>query len=192
MDITELHETITAIEHRNASTLSKKRVRHIQRVRKTALGLARRFHVSPAPVDLAAVAHDMDRELTDAEYVSLAGTIGLEIGTQERSKPVLLHGAVAAWRLEHEYDVTDESVLLAVRHHTFGDPRLGDIGLILYTADYVEPGRKYLDDSDRRKILSMKTLAEIVVGVIEHSRSRYSGIDSRTDALYRSLVVKSQ
>ncbi len=54
----------------------------------------------------------------------------------------LLHGPAAAERLRRE-GVDDEELLAAVAFHTTGAAGLGTIGLALYAADYLEPGRDY-------------------------------------------------
>lgn len=57
----------------------------------------------------------------------------------------MLHGPAAAERLRHE-GVRDEELLSAVAAHTTGRAGLGDLGLALYAADYLEPGRGYTAD----------------------------------------------
>lgn len=52
----------------------------------------------------------------------------------------LLHGPVAAEGLREE-GVADEELLLAVAYHTIGHPGMDLLGLGLFTADFVEPGR---------------------------------------------------
>lgn len=52
-----------------------------------------------------------------------------------------LHGPGAAQRLREE-GVTDEEFLHAIAYHTMGSPGFGNLGLALYAADFLEPGRK--------------------------------------------------
>jgi 2-amino-4-hydroxy-6-hydroxymethyldihydropteridine diphosphokinase len=54
----------------------------------------------------------------------------------------LVHGPAAAARARHE-GVVDEELLHAVEHHTFGHADWGDLGLALYAADFLEPGRPF-------------------------------------------------
>lgn len=54
-----------------------------------------------------------------------------------------LHGPACAARLREE-GVRDEELLLAVSHHTVGHPDFGDLGVHLYLADFLDPGREFL------------------------------------------------
>lgn len=56
--------------------------------------------------------------------------------------PRLLHAqAAAVWAAAR--GETDPAVLSAVRHHPTAHPDWGPIGLLLYVADFCEPGRPY-------------------------------------------------
>ncbi len=179
---------IEVIERQNRERLSKKRRKHIDRVRRTAAELAERFGIRPGPVDIAAVAHDMDRETPTGELLRMAKTNGLELVRSDLDNPVLLHGPVAAWRLENEFGVFDRDIIEAVRCHTFGHTGLGAVGHVIFAADYLEPGRAYLTDRERSAILMRATLAEVVCAVIDHNRARYGSLDSRTAAMYQELT----
>ncbi len=52
-----------------------------------------------------------------------------------------LHGPGVAMRLQEE-GVADEELLHAIAYHTMGSPGFGTLGLALYAADFLEPGRK--------------------------------------------------
>ena len=53
----------------------------------------------------------------------------------------VLHGAAAAQRLR-EGGVEDEELLHAITFHTLGSPDFGELGMALFAADFLEPGRK--------------------------------------------------
>jgi 2-amino-4-hydroxy-6-hydroxymethyldihydropteridine diphosphokinase len=57
----------------------------------------------------------------------------------------ILHGPAAARRLQDE-GVGDEELLHAIRYHTLGSADFGTLGLALYAADYLEPGRSLRED----------------------------------------------
>lgn len=54
----------------------------------------------------------------------------------------MLHGPAAAERLRQD-GVSDEDLLSAIAAHTTGRAGLGAVGLALYAADYLEPGRDW-------------------------------------------------
>lgn len=68
-------------------------------------------------------------------------------------RPALLHAqAAAVWASAR--GEADPEVLMAVRHHPTGHPEWGPIGLVLYVADFCEPGRPHaerLDTADLRR-----------------------------------------
>lgn len=53
----------------------------------------------------------------------------------------VLHGPVAARRLRQE-GVEDEELLHAISFHTVGSADFGPLGMALFAADFLEPGRK--------------------------------------------------
>jgi 2-amino-4-hydroxy-6-hydroxymethyldihydropteridine diphosphokinase len=57
----------------------------------------------------------------------------------------ILHGPGVAQRLQDE-GVEDGELLHALRYHTLGSIEFGKVGLALYAADYLEPGRKLRED----------------------------------------------
>lgn len=61
----------------------------------------------------------------------------------------LLHGPACARRLEEE-GVEDRELLDAVDWHTTGHPGFGRLGRFLYLADFLEPGRSYLEEVRER------------------------------------------
>lgn len=57
----------------------------------------------------------------------------------------ILHGPAAAERLRQD-GVRDEELLHAVAYHTLGHAGFGDLGLALYAADFLEPGRRFRNE----------------------------------------------
>lgn len=86
--------------------------------------------------------------------------------TDEPGAVNLLHGPAAAARARQE-GVADEELLRAVACHTVGNAEWGALGMALYAADFLEPGRPFL--GDRRAELA----------------DRYP---SERDAVFRSIV----
>jgi len=57
----------------------------------------------------------------------------------------VLHGPAAAQRLRDE-GVVDEDLLQAITFHTLGSAEFGPLGMALFAADFLEPGRRLEDD----------------------------------------------
>jgi len=84
----------------------------------------------------AGVLHDA---LRDADPNALRDLV--PDGARALPDPVL-HGPATAVRLAED-GVRDRSLLDAIAHHTLGHPGLDRLGLALYLADYLEPGRSF-------------------------------------------------
>lgn len=89
----------------------------------------------------AGLLHDALKDAPIAELRELVGEDGWP-------DPVL-HGPAAAARLARE-GVEDRQFLLAVAYHSVGHPSFDDLGVHVYLADYLEPGRP---DADHRAAL---------------------------------------
>jgi HD superfamily phosphohydrolase YqeK len=73
--------------------------------------------------------------------------------------PRLLHAQGAAlWAAAR--GETDPEVLSAVRHHPTGHPEWGPVGLLLYVADFCEPGRPYAGRLGTSRIRTLATQGE--------------------------------
>jgi len=79
----------------------------------------------------------------------------------------ILHGPAAARRLR-EAGVDDQDLLHAITFHTLGSDEFSEIGLALFAADFLEPGRK-LRDGWRKKLRRRvpEALEEVVKEILE-------------------------
>lgn len=76
--------------------------------------------------------------LRDADEATLRAATG------DQDRPLgMLHGPAAALRLEHEGE-TRADVLDAIRWHTVGNSTWERTGRALYMADFLEPGRTFM------------------------------------------------
>ncbi|MCY0869900.1 MAG: bis(5'-nucleosyl)-tetraphosphatase (symmetrical) YqeK [Firmicutes bacterium] len=122
------------------SRLSPKRFAHVEGVAHTAARLAPRFDASVHQALQAAWLHDMYKETGEAQLQAL----GQQVGEPLEMWPVAAwHGVVCAARMCADFGVCDEVVAAAVRHHTTGHPDMSTVGLALFVADAIEPGRDY-------------------------------------------------
>ncbi len=141
--------TVREIRERVESTVSPKRLRHIEGVVVLCDRLCRRFLLSPIAGAAAAWGHDLAREWPEHELHAWAARDGEVLDDEQRAHPVLLHGPAAAAVLRVEYDIADPDVLSAVRHHTLGRAGMTDLEMAVYVADYCEEGRPFLTDELR-------------------------------------------
>jgi predicted HD superfamily hydrolase involved in NAD metabolism len=169
------------------------RYAHSLRVARLSAELCARFGVDPRLGTLAGVAHDMCKAATDKWVLSLVARDGVPVGGIERDKPSLLHGRAAATLLRDDFGVDDESVLDAVRHHTFGAPHLDALGRIVFVADKIEPGRVDYDAARRAEILScdLDRMTELVLADnVDYLESRGKPVSPWTLAMIEELGRK--
>ncbi len=132
--------------------LSRRRAGHCRRTAALAFRLARRFGADPGLARLAGLAHDLARELPDAELLRLAAEDGTPLRAWEAERPVLLHGRAAAVLLGGGCPA---EVREAVADHVTGRPGMSVLARLVYVADFLEPGRGFLPSAERRRALGL-------------------------------------
>ena len=159
--------------------LSEKRYAHTLRVADTAEKLASIHGLDASRTRLAALLHDVARELKSEEYLALVEKWELQMGEPERESPKLLHGPVAAELARRELGVDDEEVLETVRVHTVGSPGMSPLALALYVADKIEPARDY-PSVERLRKLARKDLHEAAAEALRRTRDHNEQRDRPT------------
>ncbi len=117
--------------------------RHSLGVAETAARLAARHGVAPERAYLAGLVHDLAKPLPGEELLRVAAASGIMADEIQFHAPYLLHGPVGAVMAQREFGLDDPELLRAVANHTTGVPGMGDLELVVYLADAVEPGRRY-------------------------------------------------
>ncbi len=113
-------------------------IEHCERVREVCLKLAQRWGVSTEKAQFVALTHDIARDLSPQELLSLARRFSLFRDDVDMQHPILLHGPVAAAILKYQWGVDDEEVLEAVICHTSGCVEMSPLAKILFLADKTE------------------------------------------------------
>jgi 2-amino-4-hydroxy-6-hydroxymethyldihydropteridine diphosphokinase len=119
-----------------------KRRDHMTRVAKVLDGWARARGETPLERARWVASGYLHDSLRDAEPETLRGLVD---GPFHGLAGKILHGPAAARRLEED-GVEDDELLHAVRYHTLGSAGFASVGMALYSADYLEPGRGWRED----------------------------------------------
>lgn len=116
----------------------------------------------------------------------------LRAATGDRADPVgMLHGPAAALRLQAEGEQRVE-VLEAIRWHTVGNANWQRTGRALYMADFLEPGRTFMQ-ADRAFLASMVPQAfdavfrQVVRSRLEWAIREGKGLAAETVALWNHV-----
>jgi predicted HD superfamily hydrolase involved in NAD metabolism len=182
------HETRTQILRRLGEMLSEDRLKHSIGVAETARSLAMRFGVDPRRAYTAGITHDIARELEREKILDLVESSGRRPAPWQKRKAVLLHGYAGAALLE-KWGLADRAVLGAVEDHVTGRPGMSRLSKIVFTSDYLEPGRGFLERSARQNMLK-QDLDEMTLQVLEALFRYFNGreIAKPARSLYRQLV----
>lgn len=191
-----LHERVAAAAEGvlpEWACVGPERLAHIERVADLMESWARDLRLDEgerARWRAAAYLHDALREVDPDE-------LRAELPERYESLPgPVLHGPAAAERLRRE-GVHDESLLRSVAYHTVGHPDLDRMGRGLYAADFLEPGRPFLNvwraelrarmpdevDEVTREILGarIRHLVDCGVRLLEPTVAFWNGVlDERT------------
>ena len=148
--------------------LSETRLAHTQRVLLEAQSLAKVWHVDRKQAELAALSHDMVRNLDPNELDRLIEK--WELPETLLGNRNLSHGRVAGAMLKHNFGIDDQAVLDAVSYHTTGRAGMGLLEKVIYIADAIEPGRSY-PGVDVLRQLAYKDLNLACIKSMEHTIS---------------------
>lgn len=126
--------------------LTPKRAAHTLRVAFMAAENCRRLKISERKAVTAAALHDAAKylKLTDKK---LKGFIPPE-GVPDS----VMHQYAGAFLAEHEFGITDEDVLNAIRYHTSGRADMSALEKLIFLSDMLEEGRNYDGVDELRKI----------------------------------------
>lgn len=182
---------IGALERFMKENLKESRYRHSLGVEKMAVKLA---DIYGADADKAAFTgryHDIAKcfdEKTMDENIKRYSLDESLLGN-----PALAHSKVGAAILEHEFGVTDEDILNAVKYHTTARKDMSLLEQITYVADVVEENRTY-PDLKYYQDLAAKDLDQCTLEILEYTISdltdKYRQIDKDTLRAYNYIKHK--
>lgn len=123
--------------------LSERRWRHTLGVAYTSAALTMRYDTDELDAAFTAgLFHDIAKEYSPEETLSLCRQYRVRPTPVEQRNPVLLHGRLGAAIAKGQYGIADEQLLNAIRYHTTGRPGMTLLEKIVFTADYIEPLRQ--------------------------------------------------
>lgn len=124
-----------------ASKLSPKRYAHTRGVVEMAFEYAKAHAIDYDETFIAALFHDIAKEISFAESISICEKYGVPLDAFEKTHPHLIHGKVGAIILERDWGISKTSILDSIKYHTIGRINMTDLDKIIYLADMTEEGR---------------------------------------------------
>ena len=140
------------------SILSEKRFKHTLGVVKRAEEYAVIYNIDVEEAKLAALAHDIAKEISKDESYKRLEEYGIELDEIEKQNFNLVHSKLGAAIAKEEYGMNDE-MISAIKYHTTGRENMTMLEKIIYLADATEENRKYLFNDDE---LSLNELVELI------------------------------
>ena len=136
---------IESLKFQVSEKISQKRFDHTLGVEKMAIFLGQ--IILPDVVDklrVAALLHDISKEYSEAEHLSLAEKHDIIFTEDDMSAPAIWHSLTArAIIFDHFSENVDDDVLSSVTNHTVGSADMSIFDEIIFISDYIEEGRKY-------------------------------------------------
>ena len=123
------------------SELAYGRFVHTMNVASTAASLAMCYGFDVDKAETAGLLHDCAKCMNLGKMLKICEKAGLELSDIEKNSGSLLHSKAGAELAQSRYGVKDEDILNAIRYHTTGRPGMSLLEKIIFTADYIEPGR---------------------------------------------------
>ena len=147
------------------SRMNEHRFEHSLNVAERAVFLAEKYGADPEKARFAGLIHDCCKGIPAKEQLEIIKNVGTELDEDTLASPALWHSIAGAVYAEHEFGVTDEDVLNAVRYHTSGRGNMSILEKVVYMADLTSAERNY-PDAEYTRNLTDKNLDEgIAYGV---------------------------
>ena len=159
--------SINKIKEDLESLLKPSRFKHILGVADTAKTMAEHFKLNPNKAYFAGILHDCAKYMSDSELLNICYENNIEVSDSEKKKPDLLHAKVGAFIAQKKYNITDPEILSAIRWHTTGREDMTDLEKIIFSADYIEPGRTKQPNLDYLRSIYLKNLDLLVYDILK-------------------------
>jgi predicted HD superfamily hydrolase involved in NAD metabolism len=166
--------------------LTEARYEHTLRVASTAVHLASLHNQSAeakAKIELAAIFHDYAKywSLEELRRWLRQSTLPKDLLDYHHE---LWHGPVASLLIEHQYGIDDRDIQLAIRYHTTGRANMTTFEMLLFLADYIEPGRSFPGVEEVRQLAKH----DLVAACWKASKNTIEFLLSKGSTLYPDSV----
>lgn len=141
--------------------LKEKRYNHTLGVVETAIKLAKLNGISEEKAEIAALAHDVAKNLSKERMEAILNSNNISLSKVEKSNMDLWHSIIAPIEARNKLEIEDEEILDAVRWHTTGKEDMSILAKIIYVADMIEPNRDFDGVEEIRKL----TFEDLDIGV---------------------------
>ncbi|MCL2170118.1 MAG: nicotinate-nucleotide adenylyltransferase [Defluviitaleaceae bacterium] len=150
--------------------LNRPRFLHSLSVMEEAEKLGRHFGEDTVELEklrIAALLHDCAKNLCDELSIDEIRKIcGSPLGEFFDNSPTLAHCYVGAALAKSKYGITDQEILDAIAHHTFGNSIMSLMEKIVYLADFFEPTRPPDPEREKARKLAYEDIDKAMMFVL--------------------------
>lgn len=138
-------ETLENLRKEVSSYVGNLRFSHTLGVEKTALKIGEFLLPSKKnELRIAALLHDITKEFSDEEQISLCQRFRIRVSASERAALKTLHAKTGAYfAREHFPELVTDEIFKAISRHTTGAYGMTVFDEIIFLSDLIEDGRKY-------------------------------------------------
>ncbi len=183
-----MKESTLNIKKKMKKCLDKDRYQHTLGVAYTAASLAMRYGEDIERAFLAGLLHDCAKCIPNDEKYEMCDEYGIELSKAEQEIPSLVHAKLGAYLASEKYGIDDSEIIDAIRSHTTGEPEMTMLQKIIFTADYIEPGRYEAPDLDDVRPLAFTDIDKAVCMILQDTllylEKRGGRVDPRTRETY--------
>ena len=124
------------------SRLSEKRFKHTEGVIKRSLEYAEIYGANIEDTRIAALAHDIAKQIPQEESFELLKKYNIELDEIEKENFNLIHSKLGAEIVKEKYGFNDD-IINAIKYHTTGRENMSILEKIIFLADATEENRTY-------------------------------------------------
>lgn len=150
------------------NSLKEKRFIHTLGVVSTAKKLAKLNDVSIEKAEIAALSHDIAKNMPLEDMKKLIDKNNIILSEDEKITKELWHSILAPIVAKEKLGIEDEEILSSIRWHTTGKENMSELDKIIYIADMIEPSRNFPGLDEIRKS-TLESLDKGVLLGINHS-----------------------
>ncbi|MGN0027959.1 MAG: bis(5'-nucleosyl)-tetraphosphatase (symmetrical) YqeK [Clostridium sp.] len=145
------------------NNLIENRYIHVLGVVETAIKLAKINEVDEKKAEIAALAHDIAKNMTIYELKEIIDKNNIELSYDEEENQEIWHSIVGPIVAKEVFKIEDEEILSAMRWHTTGKENMSKLDKVIYMADMIEPNRNFKGVD----ILRRETFKDLDNGVLQ-------------------------
>ncbi|MCX7821573.1 MAG: bis(5'-nucleosyl)-tetraphosphatase (symmetrical) YqeK [Brevinematales bacterium] len=172
--------------------LSRERFIHSKGVMEIALQLGKIYKVPQDKLEVAAILHDIAKEMSYEDMLSYLEKYNIKLGDEDIECKGIIHGFVSALIAKERFNI-DEEIYNTIFYHSTGHKDFGIFGKIIFAADYLDPSRKLHKQKKILKIIKKDLNYGVVLVIkekINYLIQEKGAINHNTVEFYNSMIRK--